>query len=44
MGRKRYTSEQIITILPEAEVLQSQGSKRTDVCRKVGISAQTYCR
>jgi len=44
MGRKRYTPEQIISILREAEVLQIQGSKMSDVCRKLGISAQTYCR
>jgi len=44
MGRKRYTPEQIISMLREAEVLQIQGSKMADVCRKLGISAQTYCR
>ena len=44
MGRKRYTPEQIISMLREAEVLQSQGTKMADVCRKLGISAQTYCR
>jgi len=44
MGRKRYTPEQIINMLREAEVLQSQGSKMADVCRKLGISVQTYCR
>jgi len=27
MGRKRYTPEQIISMLREAEVLQIQGSK-----------------
>ena len=43
MGRKRYTSEQIISMLREAEVLQIQGSKMVDICRKLGISAQTYC-
>jgi transposase-like protein len=44
MGRKRYTPEQIISMLREAEVLQIQGSKMADICRKLGISAQTYCR
>ncbi len=43
MGRRRYTPEQIITMLREAEVLQSQGTKMAYVCRKLGISAQTYC-
>jgi len=44
MGRKLYTPEQIISMLGEAEVLQIQGSKMADICRKLGISAQTYCR
>lgn len=44
MGRKRYTPEQIISMLREAEVFQSQGSKMGDICRTLGISAQTYCR
>jgi len=44
MGRKRYTLEQMINMLREAEVLQSQGSKMADVCRRLGISVQTYCR
>ena len=44
MGRKRYTPEQIISMLREVEVLQIQGSKMADICRKLGISAQTYCR
>ncbi len=45
MGRKRYTPEQHISMLREAEVLQIQeGSKMADICRKLGISVQTYCR
>ena len=44
MGRKRYTPEQIISMLREAEVLQIQGSKMADICRKLDISAQTYGR
>jgi len=44
MGRKRYTPEQIITMLREAEVLHSQGFKMVDVYRRLGISAQTYSR
>jgi hypothetical protein len=42
MGRKRYTPEQIIGHLREAEVLLSQGMKAGDVCRRIGISEQTY--
>ena len=41
---KRYTTEQIIGLLREAEVLLSQGHKIGDVCRRVGISEQSYYR
>jgi len=44
MGRKRYTPEQIIGHLREAEVLLSQGMKTGDVCRRIGISEQTCYR
>ena len=44
MGRKRYTAEQIISMLREAEVLFNQGSTVGEVCRKLGISEQTYYR
>ena len=41
---KRYSTEQIIGFLREAEVLLSQGQKLGDVCRKLGISEQSYYR
>ena len=44
MARKRFTSEQIITMLREAEVLLNQGSTVIDVARKLGIAEQTYYR
>ncbi len=44
MGRKRYTAEQIIGKLREAEVLQSQGMSIGDISRKLGITEQTYYR
>ncbi len=44
MSRKRFSSEQIITMLREAEVLQSQGMTIGEVSRKHGISEQTYYR
>ena len=44
MSRKRYTPEQIIGHLREAEVLLSQGMKTGEVCRRIGISEQTYYR
>ncbi len=44
MGRKRFTSEQIITMLREAEVLLNQGAKVSEVTRKLGIAEQTFYR
>lgn len=41
---KRYSTEEIIGFLREAEVLLSQGQKLGDVCRKLGISEQSYYR
>ncbi len=42
MPRKRYTPEQIINSLREAEVLTSQGSTTKEASRHLGISEQTY--
>ena len=44
MPRKRYTSEQIINSLREAEVLMSQGSTAGQAARHLGITEQTYYR
>ena len=44
MARKRYTSEQIITKLREAEVELAKGQTTPQVCKKLGISDQTYYR
>ena len=44
MARKRYTFEQIITKLREAEVEMAKGATAVEVCRKLGISEQTYYR
>jgi transposase-like protein len=44
MARKRYSSEQIISMLREAEVLLNKGSSVIEVSRKLGISEQTYYR
>ena len=44
MARKRFTSEQIISMLREAEVLLNQGSTVIEVARKLGIAEQTYYR
>jgi putative transposase len=44
MSRKRYTPEQIIGMLREAEVLLSQGRTTGEVCRQLGVSEQSYYR
>ena len=44
MPRKRYTPEQIINSLREAEVLLSQGSSAGEAARHLGITEQTYYR
>ena len=44
MSRKRFTAEQIITKLRETEVELANGQNTAQVCRKVGISEQTYYR
>ena len=44
MGRKSFTTEQIISKLREAEVEISQGSTVAQVVRKIGITEQTYYR
>jgi transposase-like protein len=42
MPRKRYTPEQVINSLREAEVLISQGSTAKEAARHLGVSEQTY--
>ena len=44
MARKRYSAEQIIGYLREAEVLLAKGSTIGQVCRKIVITEQTYYR
>ena len=44
MSRKRYTAEQIIGLLREAEVRLSQGRRVCGICRTLGISEQSYYR
>ena len=44
MGKRKYTTEQIINKLREAEVLQSQGQTIAFVCNKLMITEQTYYR
>ena len=44
MGRKRFTAEQIIRKLREAEVLSAKGEPVRAICRHLGITDQTYYR
>ena len=44
MPRRRFTAEQIIQHLREAEVLLSQEKTIAQVCKKMGITDQTYYR
>ena len=44
MARKRYTAEQIINHLREAEILISQGKSVREASRRIGITEQTYYR
>jgi len=44
MPRKRFTAEQIITHLRQAEVLLSQGKTVGEVCRQLEVSENTYYR
>jgi len=44
MPRKRFSTEQIITKLRQAEVELSGGLRPPQVCKKLGISEQTYYR
>jgi len=44
MSRKKYSTEKIITILREAELLSNQGKSIKEISRKLGITEQTYYR
>ncbi|MDD5067325.1 MAG: transposase, partial [bacterium] len=44
MARKKYTPEQIIHNLREAEVLIAKGMNAQDAARQLGITEQTYYR
>ena len=44
MPKKVNTPEQIINKLREAEIMLSQGSAIAVVCKKIGVTNQTYYR
>ena len=44
MARKRYSPEQIISKLREAEIGLAKGQTTSQVCKKLGITENTYYR
>jgi transposase-like protein len=44
MARKSYKPEEIISLLRQIEVLQSQGMAVSDAVRQLGVSEQTFYR
>lgn len=44
MAKKHHTPEQIIHLLRQAEVELAGGTPVAQVCRKLGVSEQTYYR
>ena len=44
MPRRKYTPEQIIGNLREADILLSQGATVVEENRRIGVTEQTYCR
>jgi len=44
MAKKRFSAEQIIGHLREAEILLSQGKTVREAARQIGITEQTYYR
>lgn len=44
MPRKRFSTEQIIAHLREAEVMLAKGQTAGDVCWHLGVCEQTYDR
>jgi transposase-like protein len=44
MSKKHHTPDQIIHLLRQAEVELAKGQSVPQVCRKLGVSEQTYYR
>jgi transposase-like protein len=44
MSKKRYTAEQIIGYLRQAEVMVGQGRSIEEVLRAIGVTGNTYYR
>ena len=44
MGKKRFSAEQIIVKLREAEIMESKGLTQVETAKKLGICEQTLIR
>ena len=44
MGRKRFSPEQIIVKLREAEIFESKGLTQVEAAKKLGVAEQTLIR
>lgn len=44
MAKRKYSSEEIIHKLREADVLLGQGKSIAETCKQVGVTDQTYFR
>ena len=44
MPKKRFSAEQIVTLLRQIEVLMAQGKSAPEACRDAGISQQSCYR
>ena len=44
MPRKGYSTEQIVTKLRQAEIELGRGVRTPQVCKRLGVSEQTYYR
>lgn len=44
MPKKRFSAEQIVTLLRQIEVSMAQGKSAPVACRDAGISQQSYYR
>ena len=42
--KKRYSAEQIVAMLRQADVALGKGQRVPEVCKQLGISEQTYYR
>jgi hypothetical protein len=44
MAKRRYTAEEIVTVLRQVEVAIGSGKPTPQACREAGITEQTYPR